>query len=543
MGPARKRGVLIGGAVGVVAIVTAAVVVLTSGNEAPASDAAPAGKPGPVAVDPTGLVTEYLQDLAEANPDAAGALTDDPAAAAVALRDARNALMPTKTTATLSRLDPTPAGAAKTSGTFAMTWTLRPGKTWTYDVPFELTKAAQGWRLHWVPALLHPKLEPGQRLVAATAPVDRPAVVDRDGKPLVMAGQAGNKPAEGNPAPLLQSVFAAQATTAKSDGFAVQRVDASGKNLETLYGQDEDGEGKPLTASLSVATQNAAQSAVDGYRGRAIMVVLQPSTGDILAVAQNAAAGTEPKAFSGLYAPGSTFKIVTATAALEQGLATADTALPCPGSDQIGTRTIPNENHFDKGTVPLHQAFAFSCNTTFGRLASRLPADGLVKAADQYGLNADFEIPGLQTEAGKVVPATGNDRLVEDGIGQGDVQVSPFGAALMAATAASGKAVTPKLWHGLDTTVAKPYSPPSAGVLNAVRSMMREVVTTGTGKAAGGAGQVHGKTGTAEFGADGQANGWFVGYRGDVAFAVLLEGANDSNPAVSLAATFLNAVH
>ncbi|GAA4547010.1 penicillin-binding transpeptidase domain-containing protein [Amycolatopsis samaneae] len=530
---------LIGGAVGVVAIVTAAVVVLTSGGTPPVGEAAAPRGP----VDPAAVVTEYLRDLAETNTDAAGGLTDDPAAAAVALRDARNALLPVKVTGTLSRVDPVPASAARAGGGFAVSWTLRPGKVWTYDVPFELVKTAAGWRVHWTPTLLHPKLEPGERLVVGTDGGDRPAVVDRDGKSLVLAGPAGARPAGDGSAPLLQNAFASQATTAKSDGFAVRRVDASGKNLETLYGQDEGKDGKPLTASLSLAMQGAAQSAVDGYRGKAVMVVLQPSSGDLLAVAQNAAAGTEPKAFSGLYAPGSTFKIATATAALEQGLATADTAVPCPGSDQIGTRTIPNENHFDKGTITLRQAFAFSCNTTFGRLASRLPADGLVKAADQYGLNADFDIPGLPTEAGKVEPASGNDRLVEDGIGQGDVQVSPFGAALMAATVASGKAVTPRLWHGLDTTVAKPYSPPPAAVLGAVRSMMREVVTTGTGKAAAGAGPVYGKSGTAEFGADGQANGWFVGYRGDVAFAVLLEGANDSDPAVSLAAKFLTAIH
>jgi membrane peptidoglycan carboxypeptidase len=69
--------------------------------------------------------------------------------------------------------------------------------------------------------------------------------------------------------------------------------------------------------------------------------------------------------------------------------------------------------------------------------------------------------------------------------------------------------------------------------------MMREVVTAGTAKAAAGAGQVFGKTGTAQFGDGSEATGWFVGYRGDVAFAVVLEKSNDSNPAVKLAAQFL----
>jgi cell division protein FtsI/penicillin-binding protein 2 len=89
-----------------------------------------------------------------------------------------------------------------------------------------------------------------------------------------------------------------------------------------------------------------------------MIVALQPSTGDVLAVAQNAAAGNGPKALSGLYSPGSTFKIATAAAALEQGGTAVDTVPPCPGSALIGQRTISNDHNFELPPQPLSSAFA-----------------------------------------------------------------------------------------------------------------------------------------------------------------------------------------
>src|SRR5439155_24558529 len=101
------------------------------------------------------------------------------------------------------------------------------------------------------------------------------------------------------------------------------------------------GPAKPLTTTLSLPVQAAAQAAVDSAPKGAILVAIQPSTGEILAVAQNSAAGDKPAALNGMYPPGSTFKIATATAALQNGVG-PDTVLPCPGKITIGTRTIPN---------------------------------------------------------------------------------------------------------------------------------------------------------------------------------------------------------
>src|SRR5690606_17790974 len=129
---------------------------------------------------------------------------------------------------------------------------------------------------------------------------------------------------------------------------------------------------------------------------------------------------------------------VTVSAALQAGGVNVDTVLPCPGRASIEGRTIPNDNGFDLGAVPLHTAFARSCNTTMAELGVRLPADGLTAAAAQLGLGVDYVTPGLTTVTGKVPAAQNPAQRVEASIGQGAVTASPFGMALVAASLAHG---------------------------------------------------------------------------------------------------------
>lgn len=537
MSPAGKRSVLIGGVVATLAIVVAGVLTLTGGSPGPAASNAVAATATSSAPDPGSVARQYLQTFAVGDTSTAGTLTDDPPASSAALRDAWDSLRPNQLQATLSHIGAVVGNTA--SAAYTATWTFGAGHVWSYTGSFDVIRIGGTWRVHWTPAVLHPTLQAGQRLALVTTPPDQPTVVDRDGKPLVVAGAGGVRLADPNTFALLRSALVGQAPSNPSDVFAVERVNSTGQEVETLFGSTG---GPPPTrhATLSVTVQSAAQSVVDGYAAKAVIVALRPSDGGLLAAAQNApAAGSSP--FSGLYPAGSTFKIVTATAALEAGIATPNSALPCPLTAQIGTRTISNEG-FALGTVPMHEAFAKSCNTTFAQLASQLAADGLAKAASQYGLDADFAIPGVSSQTGKVVAAADPDEQVEDGIGQGTVLVSPFGEALMAATVAAGHPVTPRLWQDADTGVTTGYTAPPAGVLGPVRAMMREVVTAGTATGLAGSGLVYGKTGTAQFGSGTQAHGWFVGYRGDIAFVVFLEGANDSRPAVTLAAKFLSQV-
>ncbi|WP_306362429.1 penicillin-binding transpeptidase domain-containing protein [Nocardia sp. CC227C] len=288
-----------------------------------------------------------------------------------------------------------------------------------------------------------------------------------------------------------------------------------------------------FSLSLDRFVQLAAQRAVDARREQAMMVVLQPSTGAILAVAQNREADRDgPVATSGFYPPGSTFKTVTAAAAMNTGLATPETVLPCPSRIIIGERTIPNYNLFTVGDVPMATAYERSCNTSFAELSSRLPADALRLAAAQLGIGPDYTVVGLPTISGQVPESADKVQRAEDGIGQGKVVVSPFGMALAAASIAHGSAPVPYLISGNKTTVDGQRPPLDPEVVAGLRQMMRQVVTGGTAERIADQGEVYGKTGEAEV--EGGSHSWFIGYRGDMAWATLLVEAGSSDNAVAV---------
>ncbi|MEJ8279151.1 penicillin-binding transpeptidase domain-containing protein [Pseudonocardia spirodelae] len=328
-------------------------------------------------------------------------------------------------------------------------------------------------------------------------------------------------------------------------GWSVDVVGARGETVRSVAGQPA-GPGRPVTLELDRRVQDAAQAAVDADSRQAMIVAVRPSTGAVLAVAQNAAADRDGAlALTGRYPPGSTFKIVTAYGAMPAENLTPQSPVECPGTTVIDGRTIPNEDSFVLGTVPLTEAFAQSCNTTFSRLALGLPADGLPGAARALGFGADWRIPGMTTITGTVSPATDDLQRASDGFGQGDVLASPFGMAMVSATVAHGAPVTPSLIRGATTEATIAPGTPDRAVLDQLRPMMRAVVTSGTATAANGQGEVYGKTGTAEYaGPDGtnRSHGWFTGYRGDLAFATLIVDGGSSGPAVQMTARFLAGV-
>lgn len=315
-------------------------------------------------------------------------------------------------------------------------------------------------------------------------------------------------------------------------GWRVVSVNQHGVDVAVLD-EVEPAPAPAVAITLDRAVQNAAQHAVDTRDGKAMIVVIKPSTGEILAIAQNGAANREgPIATTGLYPPGSTFKMITAGAAVERDMATPNTLLGCPGHIDIGNRNIPNYGGFDLGVVPLSRAFASSCNTTFAELSSRMPPRGLSQAAASYGIGLDYQLDGVTTVTGSVPPTVDLAERTEDGFGQGKVLASPFGMALVAATVAAGKTPVPRLIEGRATTVAGESAPISQKMIDALRPMMRLVVTNGTAKEITGCGEVFGKTGEAEFG--GGSHSWFAGYRGDLAFASLIVGGGSSEYAVRM---------
>ncbi|BBX97506.1 penicillin-binding protein [Mycobacterium lacus] len=323
-------------------------------------------------------------------------------------------------------------------------------------------------------------------------------------------------------------------------GWRVVSVNQNGVDVAVLH----EVEGIPapsVSITLDRAVQDAAQRAVDTRGGKAMIVVIKPSTGEILAIAQNAGADADGSiATTGLFPPGSTFKMITAGAAVERDMATPNTMLGCPGHIDIGHRTIPNYGGFDLGVVPMSRAFASSCNTTFAELSSRMPPRGLTQAASRYGIGLDYQVQGITTVTGSVPPTVDLAERTEDGFGQGKVLASPFGMALAAATVAAGKTPVPQLIVGRPTAVQGDLTPISPKMVDALRPMMRLVVTNGTAKDIAGCGEVLGKTGEAEF--PGGSHSWFAGYRGDLAFASLIVGGGSSEYAVRMTKVMLDSL-
>jgi cell division protein FtsI/penicillin-binding protein 2 len=325
-------------------------------------------------------------------------------------------------------------------------------------------------------------------------------------------------------------------------GWSVVLADSNGATIRTLV-EEPPRPGRTVTIGMDRGVQTAGEDAVEPVPQQAMLVAVSASTGDVLAVAQNDAADAGGAlALTGRYPPGSTFKIVTAAAAVtEEGL-TETSPVACPGTTVIGGRPVPNSERLDLGTVPLRTAFARSCNTTFARLASQLNGSALQTAALRFGLGADYVVPALTTITGSVPASTDAVQRAEDGFGQGQVLATPLGMALTAATVAHGSPVVPQLLRDRPTQVLRSATGPRAAELDQLRPMMRAVVTEGTASRLAGLGEVYGKTGTAEFTGGGRAHGWFVGYRGDVAFAVLVVDAGSSAPAVEVAERFLTTI-
>ena len=335
-----------------------------------------------------------------------------------------------------------------------------------------------------------------------------------------------------------------QQRTDAAAGWAVTAQTSAGP--QRVGGQDAEPVGD-IASTLDIGMQRAAEDALAPLGTPAALVAIQPSTGNLLAVGQNAPADAQgPIALTGLYPPGSTFKTVTVSAALQAGQVTPDTIVNCPGTENIEGRQIPNDDEFDLGEVPLHTAFARSCNTTMGRLAVNLPPDALTDAAAQLGLGIDYVAPGMTTVTGSVPVADSSALRVEEGIGQGQVTASPFGMALVAATLAHGSVPAPAIVERQPGVADRTPEPLPAQIDDQVQAMMRETITDGTASQLQDIPGLLGKTGTAEYinvqNDDQRAHGWFVGIAGDLALAVFVSDAGSSTPAVDAAGRFLRTV-
>nr|BFE28128.1 hypothetical protein GCM10010200_003790 [Actinomadura rugatobispora] len=334
--------------------------------------------------------------------------------------------------------------------------------------------------------------------------------------------------------------------------MAVQITGADGSVVKTLQ-RFGGAPGQPLRTTLDLKVQEAAGRALGDVDKPASMVALRPSTGEILAVANKP--GGYNRALMGRYPPGSTFKVVTA-AALVAGGVSVSSPVGCPATTTVGGRTFKNSENEAFGTVPFREAFAHSCNTTMARLTvDRLGEKRLAQVAAQFGFNAPL-ITGLPAVRASY-PATGDaTALAAASFGQGEVLTSPLNMAGVAAAAASGTWRSPRLVDAALASQAvdaggrrpEPQHRLEPAVHKALRTLMPAVVSEGTASKVSFPAGTAGKTGTAEFGTapeggEPPTHAWFIGYRGDLAFAVIVEdGGTGAGTAAPVAAEFLRSL-
>lgn len=300
--------------------------------------------------------------------------------------------------------------------------------------------------------------------------------------------------------------------------------------------------GTPLQLTIDLDYQRAAEEALTRTELPSALVAVEVSTGHILAAANGPGAAVNNFALTGQYPPGSIFKTITAYAAMERGVAPSD-PIDCPLTLEVDGRQFTNAEGEVLGTVPMRRNFVLSCNTGFINLAQVLDPSDFPAAASRFGVGRDYDL-GTAAFSGSVPTPSGSVDFAATSFGQSRILFSPLNAAVMAATAAGGAYRPPLLVleEGAPAPEAEALDPALAENL---RQMMRGVVTNGTGRAVSNVagGPVSGKTGTAEFGnADPpEAHAWFIGFQGDIAFAVFVEGGEfGGSTAAPIAADFLN---
>lgn len=339
----------------------------------------------------------------------------------------------------------------------------------------------------------------------------------------------------------LQQVYQAQLAGTPTTEVVAESPDGSRvKVLRRWPGQPS----APVRTTISLRAQRAADSAVTAAPGSAAIVAVQASTGRVLAVADHRGAGL-PKIdpLAGRYPPGGAFTIVSTEALLATQLPVT-APIRCTSTSDVGGQTFTNIPAIPSlGPQPPFAAdFAHSCGTAFTGLSRRLDARALSDAAAGFGIGSPWRLP-LPAFSGSRPSSTTVAGVAANTIGVGDVRVSPLSMAMVAAHVDAGSLRPPSLTaHGAQAQTAASRVVFPARRIQQLRSLMRAAVASGAASQADLAGTpVSGQVGTVKV-ARHQWASWFVGYRGDVAFAVLQLSRSPLTSAVPTGAQFLSAV-
>ncbi|MBM7173186.1 penicillin-binding protein [Streptomyces sp. G44] len=532
-----------------------------SGEADTARKPVPSGPPTSAEVRAT--ARDFLTAWADGDVARAAALTDDRAAAKKALTSYRKDGRLTKV-----RLAPGRRSGAEVPFK-AAAMVSYDGVSKPYAYASELTvvrRKSDGETLvDWRPSVLHPELRPGDRLVTGEAGDPPIKAVDREGAELTAAKYPSlgavldslrekyGKKAGGTAGVELRVVRAGGKGGADGEKSAKAHGDAgsgaggkSGKDAESVPDKTlltiAPGTPGTLKTTFSGSLQAAAERET-AKRKQASVVVVKPSTGEILAAANSDPTGFNT-AFQGSLAPGSTMKVVTSSMLLEKKLAGVDKKHPCPKYSTYGGWKFQNDDKFQIKGGTFRASFARSCNTAFVSQAKKLGNDSLTRQAQEvFGLGRNNWSIGVPSFDG-AVPVQADAQMAASLIGQGGVRMNPLNMASVAATVKSGTFRQPYLVApGVDDrTLATAPRKMSGATAAALRDLMHHTAVAGTasGPMRGLGSDAGAKTGSAEVDGQKKPNGWFTAYRGDLASAaVVREGGHGGESAGPLVRAML----
>ena len=389
----------------------------------------------------------------------------------------------------------------------------------------QLVLPLAGGGINWDPTLVFPGLKGGEKLTSRTRVPQRAPILADDGTALAEG------PSTARTSPLGAAATAVAGTMGAPDPHEDKRLQMLGFPAGTLSGvsglelafndrllgkpggellitgpsgprtiaETKPEPGKPVHTTIDPDLQQAAVADLGSTFGG--VVALDAKTGEVRAVAGIGYSSPQP--------PGSTFKLITTTAALEAGIVKpTDTFAPASGYTVDG-REVSNANGEVCGGTFV-EAFAESCNSVFVPLGPKLGSDRLVGAAEKYGFNSPPTLYDQAALSAVDLPESSIPQHIDtdldlgvSAIGQGKVLATPLEMASVAQTIANGgkREPTSIVKDGSLRSSATPERVMPKETADTLRSLMIGVVTNGTGTAAAIPGvTVAGKTGTAELG-------------------------------------------
>lgn len=337
--------------------------------------------------------------------------------------------------------------------------------------------------------------------------------------------------------------------------------------FERLYNElgEKKNRGDNVVTTVNFKLQEAAYQALGGCNGA--VVAMEPDTGKVLVMVSKpdfdandldslwAYLQTEEgsastillnRATQGLYAPGSTFKVITLLEYIRENPNTYDDySYYCQGSEIFSGVNIHCYNSTAHGSETLGDSLAYSCNSSFANIGTTLDYASYRKTADELLFNSELPFDGEYNKSDFVIDAgSANSELPQTVIGQGDTRITPLHNCLIAAAIANGGVLMkPYLIDRIendDGAKVKTFSPKSYGSLmtsneaKILTEYMKTVCDYGTAAnfMAGASYDVAGKTGTAEYDNEGNCNSWFIGFSNpdnpDLVVSVVVEDYNSN---------------